>query len=38
LFERLSARITEQPFGTRIPKANDASSIRSNNCVGATGE
>jgi hypothetical protein len=38
LFERLSARITEQPFGTWIPKANDASSIRGNDCVGATGE
>jgi hypothetical protein len=38
LFERLLARITEQPLGTRIPKSNDAGSIRGNDCVGTTGE
>jgi hypothetical protein len=38
LFERLLARITEYPLGTRIPKANDAGSIRGNNCIGTPGE
>jgi hypothetical protein len=36
MFERLSARIPEQPFCTRIPKANDAVPIRGNDCIGAT--
>ena len=38
LFERLVAGIAEQPLGARIPKANDAGSIRGYDRVGTTGE
>ena len=36
LFERLVAGIAEQPLGARIPKANDAGSIRGYDRVGTT--